>query len=235
MKTKFVIAAAVCGSFLVGSSAFGAITLSVVNHSFEAPDIADDNASTVGQVGGPPTGWTGFGSTYQFFPTHPNATYYASNHPGGVLSISGQGIALGGTQGGTAQGGSGLYQTLTDTFVAGQTYTFTLWVGGSYESPGGTQTIGFTTDAVNLDGSLLASNVVNFPNAGDNWVQNSVTYTATAADHGQAIRIILGTTDANGSQTFDLAEVTATPIPEPSSLIFLSLASLGLFARRSRK
>ena len=79
---------------------------------------------------------------------------------------------------------------------------------------------------------LLASNDVAFPAAGNNWVQNSVQYTATASDAGNPIRIMMGTTTANGTQTFDVAEVDT--VPEPSTTALFGLAGLGLFVRRRR-
>lgn len=229
-----VFAFAVAASLaLMGSSAFAA-PLTVANHSFEDP-AAPESVNIIGQLNGAAPGWTGFGFNARFAPSHPDATLY---NPMGVLSIPGQGEIIGGTQGGltNAPAGAGLYQTLADTYVEGYTYTFTLWVGGSYESPGGTQTIGFTTTATDLSGSLLASNTVDFPSAGNNWIQNSVFYTATAADHGQNIRIILGTTTANGTQTFDLAEVSYV-IPEPASAVLLlgGLGVLGLVRRKSNR
>ncbi|MEM1085172.1 MAG: PEP-CTERM sorting domain-containing protein [Verrucomicrobiota bacterium] len=206
-----------------------AVSIAVTNASFE-DDLAPGSTNSVGQNNLTPTGWTGFGSRFQFFPEHPDATAW---NPLDVLSIAGQGVAVAGTQqGGNTVGGSGLYQDLGVNYVEGNTYTFTLWVGGSYESPGGTQTIAFTSAATNLNGTLLNSNSVAFPSAGNNWVQNSVDYTATALDDGNPIRIIMGTTDANGTQSFDLAEVDF--VPEPSSALLAGLGGLALLRRRRR-
>lgn len=230
MIKKIAISAVTSCALLIGSGAFAA-SLAVANHSFE-DDPAPVNTNSVGQNNLTPTAWTGFGSRYQFFPEHPDATFW---NPQDVLSIPGQGLAVAGTQQGigNGSGGSGLYQDLTTTYVEDWTYTFTLWVGGSYESPGGDQTIAFAgATTVDLSGALLASNTVTFPSSGNNWVQNSVQYTATASDAGNPIRIMMGTTTANGTQSFDVVEVDA--VPEPSTTALFGLAGMGLFVRRRR-
>ena len=227
-KKNLLIALCAAGSTACATGT-SAVPVAVSNSSFESH--AGVPGGTVGFANVPIDDWTTFGTVLVFSPEDPGATFY---NPQDVLILPGQGDWLAGTQSGLSNagaGGSGLYQTLAETYVEGVEYTFSLWVGGSYESPGGTNTIGFATTAEDLNGPLLASNSVAFPAAGPNWVQNSVSYTATAADAGQNIRIILGTTDANGSQTFDLTEVDA--VPEPSSLALLALGGL-LAARRRR-
>ena len=229
MIEKIIVATLFAAGSVLAANNVSAADLAVVNASFEDP--AGIPGNNVGQVD-PPSDWEMFGRVVRFYPEAPIATAYNTFD---VLSIPGQGDVVAATQNGANATGSGLYQTLTDTYVEGVEYTFSLWVGGSYESPGGTQTIGFTTGsgATDLSGSLLASSNVTFPDAGNNWVQNVLSYTATAADAGQNIRIILGTTTANGSQTFDLAAVSsdAAVVPEPSTLALLGLGGLIAFCR----
>ena len=218
-----IIAASVISACMCAAAS--AATITVNNGSFE--DETTTAGNVVGQAGGVTIGWTTFGRVQRFIPNDPVATGYPT------ITVP-DGDVLAGTQDGASNGpgGSGLYQDLGVNFVVGNTYTFTLEVGGGYENAAGNLTIAFTSLASDLTGSLLASNSVAFPAAGDNFVTNTVSYTALPSDDGNPIRILLGTADVNQTMTFDNAQVSF--VPEPSYAILLGLGSLLAFRRRLR-
>lgn len=133
--------------------------------------------------------------------------------------------------------GDNVYQALTDTFVAGTVYQFSMRVGLGQDGTSDDWTLYFyDADAAisvidDLTGAILgsASGVLPATPDGTTGTVKTVTYTATAADDGKAIGI--GFVGDYYTQ-FDDAAVSI--VPEPATMALLGLGSL-ILARRKRK
>ncbi len=135
-----------------------------------------------------------------------------------------------GVQVGYANGFGGLQQVLTTGFVAGYSYSFSVYVG--FRSDETNATVG--QGAIQLgyfDGAqafvTLASQSAS-PGLGQfNFVTGS--YQATLADQGQSIVIRLVDT-ASVQVLFDHVQLTATAIPEPAAVAGVFGAVVLIFA-----
>ncbi len=120
------------------------------------------------------------------------------------------------------------------SFIAGDTYTFSIDVAPGFE---GSNQTGFAQIRSSIDDSLLAETTFPVMNSGSNTSQTfSVSYIATAADTG-AVRVRFGTdTSVNNGGTAVLGNpvLETSAIPEPSSIILLGFASLAGAIRRRR-
>ena len=127
-----------------------------------------------------------------------------------------------------------VYQVLTETFVEGVTYQFSMRIGLGHNgaSNGEAWTLYFfdgdaTLNSVaDLTAAILgsASGVATDSTAGTVF---SVAYTATAADAGKKIGIGF---DGDYYTQFDDAAVSI--VPEPATMVLLGLGSLVLARRR---
>lgn len=113
-----------------------------------------------------------------------------------------------------------IYQILDATFVEGEAYTLSVWVGQPWEGEPSGWSLYFTGEDYNIN---LIQTVGM---AGLSWEQVSLEYTATAADAGNKIGIKMwGYEDVS----FDDVTLTTTAIPIPAPAA-LTLAMLGLGA-----
>jgi len=138
-----------------------------------------------------------------------------------------------GNQVGFANGSGGLQQVLSATFVAGNSYAFSVFIG--FRSDEMNATVG--NGAIQLgtfDGTfhLLAAQA-GAPTLGQfNFVSGA--YQSTGADDGLAIVVRL--TNPGGSQViFDQVQLTATPIPEPATDAAIVAGLAATFAIWRRK
>jgi hypothetical protein len=126
-------------------------------------------------------------------------------------------------------------QTVTVTAVAGVTYTLAVDVGVRKDVP--------EPGAVNFEvGGATISAVGTLASSG-NWSTFTATYTATLADAGDAMTIVLGSPTVQGdwdnvSLTDNVASVVtaADDLPEPGSLALLAtgLVAMSVWRLRAR-
>jgi hypothetical protein len=195
-------------------------TISIANSSFESPAPTTFPDYTIGA-----TGWTSINSSI-------NA---------GTFSPATAGTAPAPTDGaqvGYADGFGGLQQVLTDTFLAGQTYTFSVHIGyrsdalDSAPQGSGDIELGFFASGVFTSLSTQATTV----NRGVfNFV--SGTYQPTLAAQGQPIALRL-TSTASYQVLFDQAQLSYSAVPEPATFaLALGAGALAIagWRRRARR
>jgi len=118
-----------------------------------------------------------------------------------------------------------LSQTVSAVAKKGYTYTLTTMVGlrnDGFANPG---TVSLTVGS----NTVLATGVA--PTVG-NWSPFTATYTATAADDGQAITILLDAASPQG--TWDMVSLTAVPEPETWAMMIVGFGMVGVVARRRK-
>lgn len=193
-----------------------------------------------GPASGCPTAWLCADFTGGSYT--PTTTQY----PIGSNGLTGGKIVPDGTQAAFMQAGGSnsqrITETTTATFVAGQTYTLTAWAGwrADFATAGGGSAWGNSTLQLlagpnSLTATVVATQLVSPDPTPGHWVQETLTYTATATDAGKFIGVgLLGATNGNRVQ-INWDDVTLT-VPEPSTLLLLAMG-FGSFAltRRKRK
>jgi len=194
-------------SGLLAASPASAATVTVLNPSFENPDVgtigvADDWVQTGGGV--------------------LNEAFTGGHTPGHFTAPDGVQVAWG-NSGATAS------QILTETLTAGTTYQLTVAVGARDDTSGGSYDIQLLAN-----GDVLG-NVTGSLSIGDLFSDVTFSYMATGADTqlGQSLQIVLRTT---GTQMlYDNVRLTSTVIPEPSAFALMTLGCLGATLVRRRR
>ena len=207
---------------LVAAAPAAAVPLVVDNASFETLppgglphcDGAGAGCYSVGYDGSYIPGWTGNLSSGQFQPLTPQLNYIPD---GATVAYS---------NGGT------ITQVIAATAVAGQTYTLRVDLG--FRKDVTMQGFAYLAVGPFYTGAMVmatpASTPVDF--TGD-WLTYSASYTATAADAGQSIGIMLGAAGVQGD--FDNVRLDATAaVPEPAawSLLIAGFGVTGAALRR---
>ncbi|MCX6951484.1 MAG: hypothetical protein NTV51_04755 [Verrucomicrobia bacterium] len=190
----------------------------VVNFSFETPTPSTFPDYTVGA-----TGWT----------------LTRSDIPAGTFAPTSSGVTpapIDGNQVGYANGSGGLQQVLSTAFVAGGTYTYSVYIGNRSDgtAPTGNATIElgyFDTTFHPLASQSAAPALGNFDFVSGSYLQIG------APDPGQTIALRL-TNTASVQIVFDRVQLTLTSVPEPALAGAVAgagaLMAAGWWRRRSR-
>lgn len=203
-------------SFVVPANLAGQTVITIANAGFESPTPTVFDDYTVGA-----TGWT-----------RTNNAIDAGTFAPGSSGVTP--APIDGSQVGYSNGFGGLQQVLSVTFSAGYSYTFSVYLGyrsDEINAPSGNGSIqlgyfdGTFTPLATQTGSALPGQF--------NFVTG--TYNATLADQGRTIALRLNDT-ASVQVVFDHVQLTATAIPEPTTVAMaMGAVALGLAAWRTRR
>jgi len=186
------------------------VVIPVPNYSFEDPVTGDFSAFSGAdwQLG------SGISSAGVLNFDAVSSSYYVGSAPDGLQN----GFL---NQNGTA----GIYQDLSTDYVAGYTYTLSIYFGAREDDPGASGEISLEDSS----GNILATSANDAPASGT-FEQVSVNYTATLGEAGQPIRIQIANTSSPDVQlNFDLVQL----VPEPSDYaMWAGLLGLGVVAVR---
>ena len=195
---------------LGGGTAWANVSIAVNNPSFETfnPLNATGSPDLHGSWNnGPIPDWTISGSGGSFQPTY--LTFNA--FPDGPISAW--------SNGGT------IYQTVTPTAIAGDTYTLFVDIGTRLDAPG----VGYADLMIN--GIPHLATALGTAVAGQ-WTTWEATYTATSADAGGLIRIDLNSPGIQGN--YDNV-VLSTPEPGFYGALALGMSGLLVVIQRRRR
>ena len=208
-----------------------ATAIPVDNYSFELPDQGHDT-STVQRFASTVASWfcVGSGSTGYGVDDPSNTQYSGTDGP--VLP-------------GTADGAQFAFMNLPDgfsntftyagsslgNFVAGETYTLTVALGGRRGT-------GLPANSFGI--SLLASGApvgtgASAPGVADTFFDVSYSFTATALEDGLPIGIRFDASNTGGGfrqANFDNVRLATTAVPEPATFSLLALGTGFIAARR---
>lgn len=218
MKTSLIEVTATAMAIVItfGASAQAGV-IPVVNPSFEilpAGGLTYDNGIGPFSVDAGIPGWTTTGYYGEWQPNIGQQVYAPS------FNYLPDGPTVAYTNGGT------ISQTVGVLAQAGETYTLQVDVGFRQDWPIP------TLDTIALDvGShtVIATGTPSFGSG--NWANYTATYTATAADAGAPISIVLASPVAQGD--FDNVRLTDA-VPEPANwvMLMLGVAMIGFAVRR---
>jgi len=215
------------GTAFISTSA-NAIT--VLNPSFELPpggDLSSPLPLTAGcgaaagcsYNSGSIPDWNLTGSGGLFEPGNPLNTVFFSSVPNGVT---------------VAYANSGaVWQTVVNSMVAGVTYTLNVDVGFRTDIADDSL-VGLQVGYNYLSGSFVSTNAG--PQGSGSWVPYTASLTATAADAGQILSVVLAETGGQGD--YDEVSVSATPLPSTWTMLiagFVGLLGFVAFGGKKRK
>lgn len=213
-------AVALLGIFAGTASFAHAQIITVPNFSFESPTTGDFSLFT--------------GADWQYGAGISSAGVLNFSAVSGSYSVSSapDGLQIGFLN---ENGTAGIYQDLSTTFVLGDTYSLSIYFGARTDDAGASGAISL----LDSSGNLLATSGAVDPASGT-FQQATIFYTATLAEAGQPIQIqIVNTSFPVVQLNFDYVQLTASPVPEPSTwgwcagLLGLGVAAFRKLRRRS--
>src|SRR5579872_4209806 len=239
MKSKMRFSA---GALLMFSgSAFAATSINVPDGSFESPSTPDGTSVNISDST-IPGAWTS------------NLFCYLDNPVGNGVGTTGETWSTPVPDGDqvlhlAAAGdpyGVQVDQVIPNTFVAGQTYTFSVWVGSDWGNVGlpmhyAIRMFGETGSVTKY--MMLATHLTN-PVADGQWSDVTGTYTVAPNDTligSGHIELNLtnglgyDTTNGQGDVFFDDVQVDVSTVPEPSTMLLSALGASACALRRRRR
>ena len=215
---KLKISAFLMGTLLAFSTQADPIT--VLNHSFEVDNVANDSASQDNNSWIETSG-SSFGTLDRNGPSYGAVIAPTPDADGEQLLWSNIGT---------------LYQTLSDGLAANTTYDVYVDVGHRqfFDFDGAEIRLGYgSTAGANL---LTPTSVVNpTPNLGWETWQYTFTTGASPAGEGQALRVELYNPNVGEQTLFDNVRINANVVPEPTTFSLFALVIAGVASRRFRK
>jgi hypothetical protein len=221
------LATGVMGVALVSNSA-NAGTITVLNPSFEMSPggnlLSPLPLSCGGPAGcsystGPIPDWNLSGSGGLFEPGNPLNTVFFNNVPDGVT---------------VAYANSGaVWQTVVNSMVAGVTYTLNVDVGFRTDIADDSL-VGLQVGNNYLSGNFVSTNAG--PQGSGSWLPYTVSLTATPADAGKILSVVLAETSGQGD--YDVVAVSASPLPSTWTMLiagFVGLLGFVAFGGKKRK
>jgi uncharacterized protein (TIGR03382 family) len=226
----------------LAAAPLNAASITILNPSFETPDLVTDTSSAVSG-----TSWrrVGDGSNPLGIDAAGLAKRVGAGTFGTILDptpdpLDGeQALYLNGSQ-------ESVFQVLTATLQANTTYTLTVDAGDrlgldfqACEIRLGTVTVPLVSAdfGLNLLAGTVVSNTTPFNDAGanDGWETWVTTFTTGASPVGLGDQLRVEIVTTGGIQSyFDNVRLDAVTIPEPSAFALVSLCGLGLLRRRRR-
>ena len=134
--------------------------------------------------------------------------------------------------------GGSIYQTVSETMVAGDTYTLTAWVANL--SQGYNQFVeSVYVESGGFGGPAVFGSSTVVTTVGQ-WTELTGSFLAPSADSGDSMTVVLFNQGGSGTSFFDNVCLTNTtcaavsPIPEPTSILLLLtvVAGLAFISRR---
>ncbi len=220
---RCVITACVAVLVIGMTTCVQATAIDIINPGFDA-----DTVPAEGYVIGAPTGWSAIGGLagYQLgnagLPalSSPNWAFISNgdNPNGGIYQM----LQVGGTALHANAGDQitiGVAQGRRSDIYVGVEQDFSIQIYRDAVGGGGTQAY----DSGNLGSGTLGE-----------WVSRSVTYTATTADVGHDLYVLLWS-NTNNQVQLDNVSGTYSPVPEPGTIGLLCTGLIGLLAYAWRK
>jgi len=221
---KFVTVAAIVVLGLAGVAQATAIT--VGNYSFELP-VGTVEFPTLAQQGGTGWSWQSDSNWGSYTDAGVTTAKHSLGSQSGIICSLDSGKAY-------------AWQITDSVMAAGDVFTLTVDFSKSYD--GGCSgyvryfSLVASDSAGNPSSPLTTELVTDTASVSTGWTENTLSYTATAADAGKYVGIQFHGVNLGGyAYYFDNVRLDVIPIPEPATIGLLALGGVGMVALRRRR